>query len=89
MNIQLIDARNDNHLWAEQYNRQIEDVFDIQIEVANKIAEDIEVIITPEEKERINQKPTENLLAYDFFLKGLEYIQKETSRRFRRWYPIA
>ena len=78
LNIQLIDARNDNHLWAEQYNRQIQDVFDIQIEVANKIAEDIEVIITPEEKARINQKPTENLQAYDYFLKGLEYLKQET-----------
>lgn len=88
LNIQLIDAKNDDHLWAEQYNRLVEDVFDIQIEVANKIAEDIEVIITPEEKERINQKPTENLQAYDFFLKGLEYLQQETSEGLDAGIPL-
>ena len=74
LSIQLIDASSDRHVWAEQYNRKIDDIFKIQSEVAKNIAGRIEVIITPEEKERIEQAPTENLVAYDHFLKGLEYF---------------
>jgi TolB-like protein/class 3 adenylate cyclase len=70
LNIQLIDASNDQHLWSEQYNRVTSDIFSLQSEIAKNIADHIEVILTPEEEELIEKKPTENLVAYDFYLKG-------------------
>ncbi len=72
LSVQLIMANNDDHLWAQQYNRELSDVFQIQSEVAEKIAERIHIIITPEEKQRLNEIPTDNMLAYDYFLKGLD-----------------
>ncbi|MFC2124999.1 helix-turn-helix domain-containing protein [Bacteroidota bacterium] len=76
LNIQLIEARNDQHLWSEQYTREAKDIFKLQMELAKKITDEIEVIITPEEAERINKLPTNDLVAYDYFLKGLELINK-------------
>ncbi|MFC2086334.1 helix-turn-helix domain-containing protein [Bacteroidota bacterium] len=76
LNIQLIEASNDKHLWAEQYNRETKDIYKLQQEVAKNIADKIEVIITPEEEEQINKIPTDNLVAYDYFLKGLDLFYK-------------
>jgi len=70
LNIQLIEASTDKHLWAQQYKRKATDIFDLQKEVAKNIATKIEAIITPEEAARINKKPTDNLEAYDYFLKA-------------------
>jgi len=70
LNIQLIEAETDGHLWAQQYSREVRDIFALQKEVSKKIALEIEAIITPEEEERINQFPTEDLIAYDYFLRG-------------------
>ncbi|SNR75639.1 helix-turn-helix domain-containing protein [Lutibacter flavus] len=79
LNIQLIEASSDNHLWAEQYNKKVTDIFKLQNDVAKNIADKIEVIITPEEKERIEKLPTNNPVAYDYFLKGLDQLHKETT----------
>jgi len=87
LNIQLIEAHGDDHLWAEQYNREVNDIFQLQIEVAQKIAGEIEVIITPAEEERIKQKPTDNLVAYDFFLKGIDYLNQETTEGLQAGIP--
>ena len=76
LNIQLIEAPTDKHLWTEQYSREAEDIFKLQMEVAKNIADRIEVIITPEEEERINKIPTEDLVAYDYFLKCLYLFYK-------------
>jgi len=70
LNIQLIEAATDKHLWAQQYKRDAKDIFTLQQEVAKDIADKIEVIITPEEITRIEKVPTEDLTAYDFFLRG-------------------
>lgn len=75
LNIQLIEASTDKHLWAEQYEREAKDIFELQKEVAKNIAAKIEVIITPEETEQINKILTKDLLAYDNFLKGLDLMQ--------------
>jgi len=74
LNIQLIDAPVDKHLWSEQFKREVKDIFQLQMEIAENIADKIEVIITPEEQERINKIPTDNLVAYDHFLKGQDYF---------------
>ena len=76
LNVQLIEAHSDRHLWAEQYSREAKDIFKLQTEVAKNIADEIEAIITPEEEERINKVPTHNLVAYDYFLKGLDLFYK-------------
>jgi len=76
LNIQLIEGPSDKHLWAEQYSREAKDIFNLQMEVAKNIAEKIEAIITPEEEERINKVPTDDLVAYDYFLKGLDLFYK-------------
>ena len=78
LNVQLIGAPGDNHLWSEQYTRETSDIFSLQVEVARSIASTIEVIITPEEEERINKPPTDDLVAYDYFLKGREQFYQGT-----------
>ncbi|MCB0586317.1 MAG: helix-turn-helix domain-containing protein, partial [Phaeodactylibacter sp.] len=72
LSIQLIEASSDRHLWSEQYSRNATDIFSLQAEVAKKIADEIQAIITPEEEKRLDEVPTENLEAYDAFLKGLD-----------------
>ncbi len=78
LNIQLIEAATDRHLWSEQYNRESSDIFALQSEVAKKIATEISAIITPEEEKRLEEIPTENLEAYDYYLKGRELFYQET-----------
>ncbi len=70
---QLIDAETDKHLWAETYDRDMKDVFAIQSDVAQKIAEALKVKLTPREKEHIEKIPTKNTEAYDYYIKGREY----------------
>ena len=76
LNIQLIDGKSDKHLWAEQFNKELNDIFSLQQEVALSITTGIEAIITPEEEARIEKVPTNNLVAYDYFLQGREYLNQ-------------
>ncbi|MDW3196795.1 MAG: helix-turn-helix domain-containing protein [Cytophagales bacterium] len=78
LNIQLIEASTDRHLWAEQYNREVVDIFELQNEVARNIVSSIEVIVTPSELELIEKKPTENLVAYDYYLQALGPLNSRT-----------
>jgi serine/threonine-protein kinase len=73
---QLIDAKNDEHLWAETYDREMRDIFSIQSDVAQKIAHALEAKLSSDEMERIEQIPTENLEAYDYYLKAREYDER-------------
>ncbi|MEO0341286.1 MAG: helix-turn-helix domain-containing protein, partial [Bacteroidota bacterium] len=79
LNIQLIEASSDQHLWAEQYSREVGDIFALQNEVATKITEAIEAIVTPAELEQIAKKPTENLEAYDYYLQALDPFYTRTN----------
>jgi TolB-like protein/AraC-like DNA-binding protein/Tfp pilus assembly protein PilF len=76
LNIQLIDGETDKHLWSKQYRREAKDIFELQQEVAKNITQEIEVIITPEEASRIEKKPTEDAVAYDYYLKGRELFYR-------------
>jgi len=67
---QLINAETDKHIWAESYDRKLDDIFAIQSDVALKIANALEASLSPSEEDRINEIPTSNLEAYDFYLKG-------------------
>ena len=70
MRAQLIDARTDTHLWAEQYDRDLADVFAIQSEIAKAIADQLQAKISPNEKAAIEKAPTTDLTAYDLYLRA-------------------
>src|SRR5215510_455177 len=67
MNAQLIDTRTDTHVWAEQYDRDLADVFAIQSEIAKAIADQLEAKLSPNEKKAIEQPPTTDLAAFDLY----------------------
>ncbi len=67
LNVQLIDAEGDKHLWTQQYNRETKDIFALQREVAKSIADEIEVVISPQAEKQMDKEPTTNLEAYDTF----------------------
>jgi len=71
---QLIDVRSGFQVWAERYDRLTEDIFDIQMEVSEKIAEALKVTLTESEKKSLAQKPTDDLRAYDFYMRGTEFM---------------
>lgn len=76
LTIQLIEGPTDKHIWSKQYRRKATDIFALQQEIARNITEEIEVAISPEVKQRIEKIPTENLEAYDSFLKGIDLLRK-------------
>jgi TolB-like protein len=71
---ELVDARNDNTIWADSYDRDLTDIFAIQSEVAQTIVRKLNATLSPEEKKRIEAKPTDNLEAYDLYLRANELI---------------
>jgi serine/threonine-protein kinase len=73
---QLIDARTDSHLWAETYDRDLTDVFAIQSEVANAIADALSATLTDTEKASLAERPTADATAYDLYLRGREYASR-------------
>jgi serine/threonine protein kinase/Flp pilus assembly protein TadD len=74
---QLVEASTRHSVWAERYDRQLEDVFAIQEEIARSIAQALRITLTPQEEKTIARKPTENPLAYDFYLRGRNYTRRE------------
>jgi serine/threonine protein kinase/tetratricopeptide (TPR) repeat protein len=78
INVQLVDTRTDFPLWSERFDREMKDVFEIQDEVARKIAEALRVTLSPQELEALAIKPTENLQAYDLYLRGKRYARRQT-----------
>ena len=76
LNIQLVEAKDDRHLWAEQFRRETGDIFSLQNEIALQIVNKVEVTLTAEERRRIEKVPTHNPVAYDLFLKGLDILHR-------------
>src|SRR5438094_31549 len=76
VNVQLIKAANDSHLWADTFDRKLIDVFFVESEVAKAIAEQLRVHLTGQEEQILTVKPTENVEAYDAYLRGLAYNLK-------------
>ena len=72
ISVQLIDVRTQEHRWAQSYDRKLENVFAIQAEVAEKTAEALKVELLRPEREAIQERPTSNLVAYEFYLRGIE-----------------
>jgi TolB-like protein/class 3 adenylate cyclase/Tfp pilus assembly protein PilF len=76
VNVQLIKAANDSHLWADTFDRKLTDIFSVESEVAKAIADQLRVHVSGQEKQAIAAKPTDNLEAYDAYLRGLAYNLK-------------
>ncbi len=76
---QLVEVATRHSVWAERYDRQIEDVFAIQDEIARSIAQALRITLTPQEEKIIGIKPTENTQAYDFYLRGRSYTRRENT----------
>src|SRR5213079_3405970 len=76
VNVQLIKAANDSHLWADTFDRKLTDIFSVESEVARAIADQLRVQLSGREEQVIAAKPTENVEAYDAYLRGLAYTLK-------------
>jgi len=74
---QLVESATRHSVWAERYDRQLEDVFAIQDEIARSIAQALRITLTPQEEKTIGLKPTDNPQAYDFYLRGRNYTRRE------------
>jgi tetratricopeptide (TPR) repeat protein len=76
INVQLIDAMTDEHLWAESYDRELtaENIFTIQSEIAQAIAQALQAVLTPEEQSRVAAVPTSNFASYEEFLRGRQKL---------------
>jgi TolB-like protein len=79
LNAQLIDARTDAHLWAQTYDRELADVFAIQSEIARTIADQLQAKISPKEEAALDSKPTENLAAYEIYLRATQIDRNRSS----------
>ena len=76
VNVQLIKAANDSHVWADTFDRKLTDILSVESEVAKAIAEKLRVTLTGQEEQLIAAKPTDNPEAYDAYLRGLAYTLK-------------
>ena len=96
VNVQFIDARADSHLWAKSYDRDIKDVFTVESEVAQEIADSLQAKLSPAEATTLTTAPTKDAAAYDLFLKG-EYeerlaensLRPESYEQAAAWYQQA
>ena len=89
---QLIDAASDEHLWAERYDRDLEDIFAIQTDVAERIVEALRVRLTPKEQARLAERPTDSIEAYQSYLKGRHFLSRRTEAAIRQgieWFREA
>ncbi|MGH7589408.1 MAG: tetratricopeptide repeat protein [Gemmatimonadota bacterium] len=81
---QLIDAATDQHLWADRYDRDLEDIFEIQTDVAERIVEALRLRLTTRERSRLSEKPTEDVEAYQWYLKGRHFLSRRTELTLRQ-----
>jgi len=96
INVQLIDAHADSHLWAKTYDRDLQDIFAVESEVAQEIADSLQAKLSPAEAKTVASAPTKDTEAYDLFLKG-EFEHRAANSNFRadtfeqaaRWYRDA
>jgi adenylate cyclase len=84
VNVQLIKAANEAHLWAEVYDRKLTDIFAVESEIAKTIAESLKAKLTGSEKNAISKKPTENLEAHELYLKGRYFWNRRNTASLRK-----
>ena len=89
---QLIDSNTNGHVWADRFDRDLEDIFAVQDEVTQKIVSALQVKLTQAERERLTHRDTDNLDAYDYLLRGKEYylrFTREANQQARQLYENA
>src|SRR5438132_7574045 len=74
LNAQLIDTRTDTHIWAEEYDRDLNDLFAVQAEIAQKVAQHLHAKLSASEKAAVEERPTQDLVAYDFYVRAISLI---------------
>ena len=79
VNVQLINAQTNSHLWADTYDRKLTDILSVESEIAKRIAESLQAKLTGREAQALAVKPTNNPEAYDAYLRGLAYTIKGTT----------
>ena len=79
VNVQLINAQTDSHLWADTYDRKLTDIFGVESEIAKGIAESLQAKLTGREEQALAVKPTNNPEAYDAYLRGLAFEARSVS----------
>lgn len=75
---QLVETRSGHSVWAERYDRELKDVFEVQDEIARSITQALRITLSPQEEKAIASKPTDNLQAYDFYLRGRSLARRVT-----------
>lgn len=80
INLQLINAQDDNHLWAESYDREIKDIFGVERDVATKVADALKATLLPQEAARVASVPTQNQEAYDLYLRALAFANRASDQ---------
>jgi adenylate cyclase len=79
---QLINGKDDRHVWADRYDRDLTDIFAIQDEITHAIVEQLKVKLLPQEKKSIAQAPTDNVEAYTFYLRGRQFMQRHSKANY-------
>ena len=74
LNAQLIDTRTDTHVWAEEYDRDLNDLFAVQSEIAQKVAQHLHAKLSASEQASVEERPTQDLVAYDFYVRAISMI---------------
>ena len=78
ISVQLVRVFNEDHIWSDLYDRELKDIFTVQTDIAKRIADELKTALTPEEKERVEKKYTENPEAYNLYLKGRFFWGRRT-----------
>jgi TolB-like protein/Flp pilus assembly protein TadD/class 3 adenylate cyclase len=84
VNVQLISARNDSHLWADKFDRKLTDIFAVETEIASKIADTLQAQLTGSAKQAIAAHPTQNTEAHELYLRGRYFVGKRGAENFRK-----
>ncbi|PYJ91167.1 MAG: hypothetical protein DME62_15800 [Verrucomicrobia bacterium] len=84
VNVQLINAQTDSHLWAEKFDRNLADIFAVESEIATKIADTLQAKLTGSEKQAIAARPTENSEAHQLYLKGRYFLSRRTEEGLKK-----
>ena len=80
VNVQLINAASDAHLWAESFDRKLTDIFAVETDIAKAIAETLRVRLTGAEQQQLAKRPTENLTAFQYYMQGRASVQRRTRK---------
>ncbi len=76
--VQLVETHSGHALWAQRFDREMDDVFEVQDEIARSIAQAFRINLSPQEEQKIASKPTQNSVAYDYYLRGRSYARRES-----------